>query len=439
MKKTYTRHNYVVLISVLLVAPMIFGRTIQDRGQTTKRPVAKRTSESRVALVIGNSAYRDTPLPNPVNDARGMAAALRNVGFDVIAGENLTQKDMLRAIGEFGQRLNGGAVGLFYFAGHGMQVKGENYLIPVGADIQKELDVEVEAIKLSRVLNELEEAHNQTSILILDACRNNPFARSFRAVVNGLGQVTAPAGTLIAYATSPGSVASDGPGRNGLYTEELLAAIREPGLKIEDIFKRVRVRVREKSNNNQVPWENSSLVGDFYFVPSNNTQPQPPQAESRPNLPEPAGANSPVADSTGTNSTGAISYVSPGERDSGSWVVVADERIQVSTTEAWTDTGVQVKFGQRISIRAGGGQISLGLLGQAGASGVHKTDARNPIGDCPTGALIAKSGDEMICIKSERDFTASSGGKLWLGLNESNLNDNRGALVVKVVVQEFRR
>ncbi|MGH9939188.1 MAG: caspase family protein, partial [Blastocatellia bacterium] len=246
MKKAPTQHPRLVFVSVFLAAALIFGhavegrllpgvkhsrqqrlpagisqegklRTIQERGQGTNRP-ANPTTEPRVALVIGNGAYQDAPLLNPVNDASDMAAALKKVGFDVIAGQNRTQGAMLRDIDEFGRRLKRGGVGLFYFAGHGMQVRGENYLIPVGVKIQKELDVEVEAIKLSRVLNEMEEAHNRLNILILDACRNNPFARSFRSGANGLGQVAAPAGTLIAYATNPGSTASDGPGRNGLYT-----------------------------------------------------------------------------------------------------------------------------------------------------------------------------------------------------------------------------
>ena len=469
MKKAVTQHPFLslglslglslVFVIVFLTAALIFGhvvegrllpnvkhprqrllpasasqegerQTIQERGQGAKRP-ANQNAEPRVALVIGNSAYRDAPLPNPVNDASDMAAALKKVGFDVIAGGNRTQGDMLRDIDEFGQRLKRGGVGLFYFAGHGMQVRGENYLIPVGAKIQKELDVEVEAIKLSRVLNEMEEARNTLNILILDACRNNPFARSFRSGANGLGQVIAPAGTLIAYATNPGNTASDGPGRNGLYTAELLAAIREPGLKVEDVFKRVRARVLEKSNGNQAPWENSSLVGDFYFAPASGaqspltagpaTQPQPMQAE-------------PQSSPSGASPSGGAA-----EPATGSWVVVADKRVQVSATEAWTDTGVKVKAGQQLTIRAGGRQVNLGPFGYTGPDGVSRADARKPLVDCPTGALIAKLGSEMICIESERDFTAKSEGKLSLSVNEGNLTDNSGAWIAKVVVQEFRR
>lgn len=398
----------------------------QDRGQTAK-PSSPIAAEPRLALVIGNSAYKGSPLSNPVNDARDMAALLRQVGFKVIAGENMTQAETVRAIGEFGQNLRRGGVGLFYFAGHGMQVRGENYLIPVNAEINKELDVEVEAVKLARVLNEMEEAKNRLNLVILDACRNNPFARSFRSGSNGLSSVNAPTGTLIAYATSPGSTASDGAKRNGLYTEELLAAIRTPGLKVEDVFKRVRTQVRRKSGENQVPWESSSLEGDFYFVPdasqsslSNAITPPSAQPASQPGREE-------------------VPSAPPSTQDGGRWIVIADKRIDVAADEAWTDTGIQVQSGQYLTLRASGPQVNLGNYGYAGPRGVSRADARKPSGDCPTGALLARLGAETICIEAERSFTAKAAGKLQLGLNESNLSDNQGTLVVKVVVQEYRR
>ncbi|MEP7341521.1 MAG: caspase domain-containing protein [Acidobacteriota bacterium] len=407
-----------LLIQTTIATPIAFNQTAQERGQGTKPPV-KNAAEPRVALVIGNSAYTDSPLPNPVNDAQDITATLKSVGFEVIPGEDLSQAGMIRAIDDFGQRLRHGGVGLFYFAGHGMQVKGDNYLIPVGARINKELDVEIEAVKLARVLNEMDEAKNRLNIVILDACRNNPFARSFRSGRNGLGVVDAPTGTLIAYATQPGNTASDGSGRNGLYTQELLAAIRAPGLKVEDVFKRVRSQVRSKSSGNQVPWENSSLEGDFYFVPSTTSAPAP-VAESPQEKPN---AN-PIQNAAST--------------DTGSWAVVANKTVRLEANQSWADSGLQIKPGQQLTIRTGG-QINLGALGYAGPGGVSKTDARKPMSDCPTGALIARLDNEMICIESERDFTAKSGGKLWLGLNENNLADNLGAWIVKVVVQEFRR
>ena len=160
-------------------------------------------SERRLALVIGNGAYASTPLKNPVNDARAMAQALRGLGFDVIAHENASYKDMRRAVIEFGDRLQGGGVGLFYYAGHGIQAGGRNYLIPVDATIKSESEIEVESIDVAAVLARMETARNRLNIVILDACRDNPFGRSFRSSSRGLASVDAPTGTMIAYATAP--------------------------------------------------------------------------------------------------------------------------------------------------------------------------------------------------------------------------------------------
>jgi len=221
----------------------------------------------KVALVIGNSSYLNGPLLNPANDARAMAKALRETGFDVLEYTDVkTFSDMKRAIRDFGRKIENGGVGLFYYAGHGMQVNGKNYLIPTEAEIYAEEEVEYEAIDVGFVMVQMEIARNRMNIIILDACRNNPFTRSWRSGATGLAFIDAPAGTLIAYATAPGSVASDGTGKNGLYTEELLAQIRKEGMKIEDVFKKVRIGVMERSGNQQTPWESSSLTGDFYFV-----------------------------------------------------------------------------------------------------------------------------------------------------------------------------
>ncbi len=221
--------------------------------------------QHRLALVVGNSAYSTSPLRNPVNDARAMAEGLTNAGFEVILREDLSQNDMKRAIREFGRRLRNGGVGLFYYAGHGVQVEGRNYLIPVNAVINSEPEVEYESVDVGFVLAQMESARSRLNIVILDACRDNPFARSYRSAVRGLASIDAPLGTLIAYSTAPGSVASDGDGDHGLFTEELIRNLQVPGLKIEDVFKRVRVGVQEKTAGRQVPWESSSLTGDFYF------------------------------------------------------------------------------------------------------------------------------------------------------------------------------
>ncbi|MEX2116326.1 MAG: caspase family protein [Bacteroidota bacterium] len=221
--------------------------------------------EERVALVIGNSDYADAPLLNPVNDARDIARNLESYGFKVILKENANFNDMKRAIREFGRSLHTNSVGLFYYSGHGMQVGGENYLIPVASELRNEEEIEYETVNAGFVLAQMEAARNRMNILVLDACRNNPFTRSFRSASRGLAMMNAPTGTLIAYATAPGSTASDGTGKNGLYTEELLAQMNVPGQKIEDVFKRVRANVMNRSNTQQIPWEASSLIGDFYF------------------------------------------------------------------------------------------------------------------------------------------------------------------------------
>jgi uncharacterized caspase-like protein len=225
-------------------------------------------AEQKVALVIGNSAYPTSRLRNPVNDAKAMAEKLRTLGFDVALRTDATQRDMTRAISQFGQKLALGSVGLFYYAGHGMQVRGKNYLIPIDAEIETEGSVSSEAVDVDQVLNQLGPA--RLSMVILDACRNNPFERKFRSAAGGgLAQIDAPTGTMLAYATAPGKVASDGNGSNGLYTEALLKALDMPGLKVEDVFKQVRIQVLKASDSQQTPWESSSMTGEFYFTPDN--------------------------------------------------------------------------------------------------------------------------------------------------------------------------
>jgi len=226
--------------------------------------------ERRVALVIGNGAYKQGPLNNPANDARDMAAALKGMGFEVILRENASLRQMNEAIDQFWNSLKRGGVGLFFFAGHGLQVAGENYLVPVDARVAMEQDVQYECVNAGKVLGRMENAGNGLNIVILDACRNNPFARSFRGDSRGLAKMDAPTGSLVAFATAPGDVAADGMGKNGLYTSHLLKHLRTPGLKIEDVLKQTRIGVAAdsaKMGKRQTPWESSSLMGDFYFNP----------------------------------------------------------------------------------------------------------------------------------------------------------------------------
>jgi len=265
------RIGFVWLVCAALAAPAV----AQDRVLRLTPPAAAAVAEQRVALVIGNGQYKDSPLLNPVNDARAVAGALKDAGFRVVQKENIGRAEMQLALRDFGDSLKAGGVGLFYFAGHGVQVKGRNYLVPVDASIEREDEVAYNSIDAGQVLDKMEAAGNRLNIVILDACRNNPFARSFRSSSAGLAQMEAPVGTFIAFATAPGSVASDGQGKNGLYTQHLLHAMLRPGVRIEDVFKDVRVGVRRDSKGRQVPWENTSLEGDFVFVAR---PPAPPAA-----------------------------------------------------------------------------------------------------------------------------------------------------------------
>ena len=243
---------FVLVLWACLVLPL---------GQITAQ--ASEGMEKRVALVIGNAKYKDSPLLNPVNDAQDMAAALRGVGFQVIERTDATQKEMNRAITQFGESLHADTVALFYYAGHGVQVKGKNYLIPVDAQITGESSIRAEAVDVDTVLDQL--STSGLNVVILDACRNNPFERRFRSISGGLAQMDAPKGSLIAYSTAPGKTAIDGSGRNGVYTQELLRQIGTPGLPLEAVLKNVRRSVARATNDQQIPWESSSLTGDFYF------------------------------------------------------------------------------------------------------------------------------------------------------------------------------
>jgi hypothetical protein len=246
---------------------LIFFFCLASSHALAQRAVIIKETDRRLALIIGNGDYKSSPLKNPLNDARDMAAMLQQLGFQVIHEENATRKQMDIAIRNFGQKLSSGGTGLFYFAGHGMQVKGRNFLIPVDANIESESDVEHESIDAGKVLGKMEDARNPVNIVILDACRDNPFARSFRSAEKGLARMDAPVGSIIAYATAPGSVAADGKGRNGVYTKYLLDAMVEGNQTIEQVFKMVRNSVITETKSKQIPWESTSLRGDFYFNP----------------------------------------------------------------------------------------------------------------------------------------------------------------------------
>ncbi len=230
--------------------------------------IVSATTEQRTALVIGNSAYSSGPLKNPANDATAMATQLQKLGFTVILKKDANLRGMEDALTDFGDRLKRGGVGLFFYAGHGLQVGGVNYLVPIGAKINRESDIKYETLDAGKILDEMANANNGLNIVILDACRDNPYSRSFRNVTRGLAIVsTAPAGTVVSYSTSPGNVARDGDGSNSPYTEALLRYMKEPGLTIEQVFKSVRLKLGKETGGKQIPWELSSLQGEFYFVP----------------------------------------------------------------------------------------------------------------------------------------------------------------------------
>ena len=224
------------------------------------------SAEQRTALVIGNSDYKTSPLKNPANDARDMAAALEELGFSVTSLIDANQRKMDSAVRAFGNDLAKGGVGLFYYAGHGMQVDGVNYLIPVGTDIQSEDEVRFKSVEANQILQKMETAVNRTNIVILDACRDNPFARSFRSGSRGLSVVDAPSGSLVIYATAPESTAADGKGRNGIFTGAFLKHMRTPGQDIEVMLRDVRRDVERETASKQTPWSSSSLTEPFYFV-----------------------------------------------------------------------------------------------------------------------------------------------------------------------------
>lgn len=255
----------------------------------------------RLALVIGNGAYKDAPLPNPVNDAADMARTLEASGFTVIKRENASLREMHLALREFGDRLDRTGTGVFYFAGHGLQVRGRNYLLPVDADIAREDEVAFSALDLGAVMEKLDSARNPVNIVVLDACRDNPFGKRLAPSAKGLAPVDAPPGTFIAYATAPGSTAADGGGRNGLYTQHLVRQIERPGAPIEEVFKAVRVGVRTDSKNLQVPWESTSLESPFMF-----RSPPPKPAPAAPVKTAAAPASAPRSAAVAVNSPPAF-------------------------------------------------------------------------------------------------------------------------------------
>ena len=267
------------LVAALAMAALGVG------GALLSRPVhaQKAPTERKVALVIGNSAYKIGPLKNPENDARAVGDSLKALGFEVILRQNAGLRDMIEAMRQFSLQAQDAQVRLLFYAGHGIQVRGRNYLLPVDTDIQGEDDVAGKSADVNELLERLGRLRSGINIVILDACRNNPFSGGeilgpdgrrlkFRgATPAGLAAVDAPLGSMVAFSTAPGGIALDNPAdRNSLYTKHLVANLQTPGLPIELLFKQVRLSVARDTGRVQVPWESSSLTGDFCFKTGSN-------------------------------------------------------------------------------------------------------------------------------------------------------------------------
>ncbi len=257
IKMTHRHHNILCFLLLILMPGILVAE------------------DNRLALVIGNGQYEDSPLSNPINDASDMASVLENLGFKVILRTDANRREMGRAIREFGRELKQNrGVGLFYYAGHGMQIDGANYLIPTDTPMEEEDEVPYESIDVRSVLAKMESAGNALNLVILDACRNNPFPSRFRSTSRGLARVQAPIGSLVVYSTAPGSVAADGEGRNGVFTGALLEQLQTEGLSLTETIRRTRAAVVRLTDGQQVPWESSSLLTDYYFSPKSEPQPQ---------------------------------------------------------------------------------------------------------------------------------------------------------------------
>jgi cyclophilin family peptidyl-prolyl cis-trans isomerase len=312
---TKGRFYLLSLMCSTLFAAAIYGRTEQSQPPQADEP--------RTALVIGNATYAEGPLRNPANDAQDLTAALRQLGFRVTSLTNASKRQMEDAIRQFGQDLRRGGTGLFFFSGHGVQSKGENYIIPISADIRSEADLAYEGVNLGLVLDHMDQAQDRLNIVIVDACRNSPFSRSFRDATRGLAVVSSGHNLFIAFATGPGQVAADGTGRNSPYTAALLESLRDPQSRIDDVFRRASQSVVQRTSGTQIPWVSQSFFGDFWFDPRASRPAQP--AVSVASAPTPA-----ISDGQ------PIAPVTPPARPAISAVVGAADRIgQPATRPAY--------------------------------------------------------------------------------------------------------
>jgi TonB family protein len=272
MRVAMSKQVVFVVLAPLLPAILASAQTASSRDL-----VRERSEPARIALVIGNNQYPNAPLRQAINDANDLAQALRDAGFVVQVATDTPLREIDEAVNRLVASLHEGDIGLFFYAGHGFQIAGENYLVPVDFETTDEADAKYRAYSVSRVQERMEFTGARLSILILDACRNNPFLRA-RAGGTGLAAMNAGRGTFLALATGPGKLAFESAaGRNSVFTANLLSALREPGLALDQVFNRVRERVYEASHRQQLPWTSSSVIGEFRFS-ADVTPPSPAPA-----------------------------------------------------------------------------------------------------------------------------------------------------------------
>ncbi|MDM8516689.1 SUMF1/EgtB/PvdO family nonheme iron enzyme [Desulfobacterales bacterium HSG16] len=279
----------IIFVFVLAVFPLLSHLEAANKGIERKK-TSDYANAARVALVIGNANYKVGWLKNPVNDAVDMAKALKSLGFEVIIGKNQTYQEMWSSIRSFGDRIKGNKVGLFYYSGHGIQVDGVNYLLPVGSKIEREDEVHFQAIAADLVLNKMRSAENSLNMVILDACRNNPYTKAWHKGADDQGlasmrKMIPPTGILIFYATNSKGVAADGYGRNSPFTASLKERIVEPGLELRKMVSLVAGDVINRSGNEQFPWQEGMVLGDFYFADSSGATVVTPDPVRKPRKP----------------------------------------------------------------------------------------------------------------------------------------------------------
>ena len=254
-------------------------------------------AQQRVALLIGNSSYQTAPLSNPPNDVQAMEAALKATGFKVQKVLNANQGQMKRAVRDFGEAARGAELAFMYYSGHGTQIQGQNYLIPVGAEagINKESDYEIEAVSINHIMGQIAAAQPSAAVVVLDSCRNNPFARSIKSAQKGMARIVSPQGILVAYATSPDNTADD----NGYYAKALAGYITTPGLELVQVFRNTAKQVQKSSNGKQIPFIGDLSINDSVYLASIRPEPVPQAAPQAVAQPQPVQAARPAAPTAG--------------------------------------------------------------------------------------------------------------------------------------------